>query len=398
MISKRYSPPHGAGLELATQLRVRLRVLAVMVLGFGLLVTACGESDVADDSSLLPWDPAREFGVPQYAVRLSIVDEVDTPVDDIGDRVALEGLVTEIVWTAGEAWTLGEKLPVVEPHVGDRLTVVTESNWRVEPGIEAIVFVRVVPSTSVDLNWAAFALTPDWLPVDGTDDRFTLSIEAAAQSPSSASVRRTAVLSLVAEGVAFIDARNGPAVAVVNEGSALAAARAAVGFPRYDDSADTALADWLATPAEARALSDQLVDIPAGADQALETEWVWHEAMLVRMGSLASYKWVAMRFPGIGVLGPFRAPSGEPAVLIFGFGPSGGVVEIVGWLDEPPDPQSAVVIASTTDLAFNAAGNEALPIVVAESEAGDLSLGQIDRLAYEQLVLEQGSPGHTADQ
>lgn len=120
--------------------------------------------------------------------------------------------------------------------------------------------------------------------------------------------------------------------------------------PYPEDESIDVLTAWLAIPPAERQLSDILVDIPRGADERLGIEWAWREAIIVDEGGLGDYPWVGLRFPGVGVLGPFAVDPGTPTTVI-GFGPADHPVEVIVWQHDPVegDPTAVEVITTVDD-------------------------------------------------
>jgi len=87
-----------------------------------------------------------------------------------------------------------------------------------------------------------------------------------------------------------------------------------------------------ATPPELRQLPTQVEDFWPDIEESLGVGRLveWHMEVEVGSSFAGTYHWIGIRFPGVGVIGPFSTETG-PVVPVSGFGPPAGPVEIVGW-------------------------------------------------------------------
>ncbi len=123
--------------------------------------------------------------------------------------------------------------------------------------------------------------------------------------------------------------------------------------PPSEGTASDRLEAWLADPPEARQLFVTDDEVIPGADVAAGVDgWVQRELVIADVTDLAAaYPWVGLRFPGVGILGPFglrteEGPETGP-VPVFGYFPAGTDAELVGWASTTfPDLTTAGVIAT----------------------------------------------------
>ncbi len=200
---------------------------------------------------------------------------------------------------------------------------------------------------------------PEWNLLDAATGYFDQYSEVYALYGKG----KDAVLALIGDALAAREARDArneaaeaglPAPDVVTPGP-LGEWRRAKGFE--GDASESTPADrleaWLADPPDARQLFITDDELIPGADAAAGVDgWVRRELVVTDVSDLAAaYPWVGLRFPGVGILGPFglRTEDGSETgpVPLFGYFPAGRDAELVGWTSTAfPDLTTAQVITT----------------------------------------------------
>ncbi len=194
---------------------------------------------------------------------------------------------------------------------------------------------------------------------------------------------RDAALALIADATAGREAKD-EALAVgrqpleVTTPGPLGEWRRALGVegPQPEPSPSDRLEAWLVDPPEVRQLFVTDDEVIPGADRAVGVDgWVQREVVIGDVADLAAvYPWVGLRFPGVGVLGPFglrteEGPETGP-VPLFGYFPVGVDAELVGWRSSTfPDLAAAEVIGAVP-VAVWEAGDSVTVAVVGNAAAG----------------------------
>lgn len=122
--------------------------------------------------------------------------------------------------------------------------------------------------------------------------------------------------------------------------------RRAHGFERPDatPTADIA-AQVAATPPDRRQLPTGQEEFWPNIEESLGVSELVQWNLWVDVGKpfTDAYQWLGLRFPGVGVVGPFNTEVGKP-IGVVGYGPPSGPVEIVAWSGQSIDDLSAAVV------------------------------------------------------
>lgn len=120
-------------------------------------------------------------------------------------------------------------------------------------------------------------------------------------------------------------------------------------FPANSDQVTAESLDrWINTPPEERQLFVTPDEVIPGSDAQLELDgWVEREMVITNSDTVSEkFSWLGVRFPGVGVLGPFSSTAEEGFVTLYGFAPLNHSAELVGWVGSSfPDLTQAVVIS-----------------------------------------------------
>ena len=346
-----------------------------------LFMTACTGTTFEMEE---PLDPADILGAAQYAVVVELADKSE--IGPAKDQRQWTGTVSDVAWSAGQAWTGGEKVEVRTPSVGSSFTFA--GSGRLELGqATVVVVVRDIVYQDDVMHLALLVLDEDWRPVAGTEPLLAAGIAAAVDAAGEASSLNS-VVRVLDESVTFNDARNTDP-GTKSEPKLVRAAREAAGIASGSSPEKASLEAWLATPAEARQLSSELDDMPPSADTELGVDWVWREAAIVPTAEfVANFDWVGLYFPDVGVIGPFALNDADEPTVIMGFGPAGSPVQLLAWVDKEAIPGEGETLATLDQWAGDKleAEPEALWVTVAGSQ--DVGIEVVSRVEYEARVLD----------
>jgi hypothetical protein len=144
------------------------------------------------------------------------------------------------------------------------------------------------------------------------------------------------------------------------------------------------LEEWLATPAESRQLFVLEEEVLKDSDSRLDIgAWVQREVIIRSVQDISgAYPWLGLRFPGVGVLGPFASKAEKGLVSLYGFAPVSRDAELVGWTSRSfPALDSAVLIARLPSTMWSTSDEVTVDVVLNDAGHIEVETADLDAIA-----------------
>lgn len=379
------------------------RTLSVVAFAAVLLtMTACSGDDAGPSSRASgvsysgfvgEHDEVIALGTSEHLVRGAVADIKSIP-DSFGrSQLTLE--IANVDWQTDLRWNIGTEEPVAPLKPGDVVDVLVDDAWLLATGDQIAAAISMVPVGEQD-GYVRMVLGTDALrdaPAAGEDvggglgpdaiRRFVATaadlrgVDVATDSADEPQIGLMKDLVLASRG--WIDAIN-----LAEPGSLeppLEGLLAEV-YAVLDGTADSA-------PPNASSPLDALLDIPAELRQLPV-----HPENLAELSSVLgvhlepiegavfddtnTYRHFALRFVDVGVLGPWNTDRELSYGRLRGVGPLTGDVEVLGWTQDDPAPESEVVVGRLTLPDGWAPSTHAL--VVNVSAGGEVSVDTVEHI------------------
>lgn len=326
------------------------RLFAVMAI-VAMVVVGCSSQP---NGEAMVCDPTFALGASQWVVEGHVVDQGGTK-----NLRLLDIRVQDVLWTRDVYYWIGVKYDTPRLESGSVLTVdLPEPSTRTSLTDQTLVFVLQAAGTPDELAAGTgvngevvysirLVLDKNWNLVEARNYTLGAYQEVFDMYPGSGLGRLVALLddawpAYASSNESFIAVGGSEAstqAIEVQTSGPLGEWRRAQGCEsaRIAQTSSDDLAAWMAAAPEQRQLPDVVEDLPAGAEAALGVTLEARQvAVNVDDEFRSRYKWVGLRIPGVGVIGPYFVEGSEP-IGITGLLPSTRTIEIVGWTGDTVD-------------------------------------------------------------
>jgi hypothetical protein len=296
------------------------------------------------DAFLVADEVERTFATVTFIAKVSV--EESHSESALPGSSSITATVEDLVWGADGYWDMGSYVAYEGPTSGAEVTLVIDDDWGIEAGQEAMLAVTTIapPIPSAD-GYVKLALNADGSARPGVQGRIAKGLNAylAAGVEIGALSRSETVVRLVEDARDWIDRSNRNSAGQVPGGLLHAIA------VRNEQANEVAQDDWAHQDPEYRQLPQSRDEIP-GLENAVGREVVESEFLVV-LDDVPQEEWptfIGVRFPSVGVLGPFSVESDIAIADLLGVMPTSGAAQILAWYDEEPLPGEETKLMTLT--------------------------------------------------